>query len=162
MTSFDYIALAILGLSALIGLLRGIVREVLSLIAYGVAFISAVWWGPRVNDWMLAYIDNSLLRTIAAYCSIFLIVLVLIGLLNMALGALLDRAGLTPADHGLGAVFGTLRGVLIILALVGLAGYTELPKEPWWQDARTSAAAVRGFQQFKTLLPSSLAQLLPY
>lgn len=88
MTSFDYIALGILGLSALIGLLRGIVREVLSLVAYGVAFVSAVWWGPRVNDWMLAYIDNSLLRTVAAYCSIFLIVLILIGLLNMALGAL--------------------------------------------------------------------------
>lgn len=162
MTSFDYIALGILGLSALIGLLRGIVREVLSLVAYGVAFVSAVWWGPRVNDWMLAYIDNSLLRTVAAYCSIFLIVLILIGLLNMALGALLDRAGLTPADHGLGAVFGTLRGVLIILALVGLAGYTELPQEPWWQEARTSAAAVHGFQQFKALLPPSLAQMLPY
>ncbi|MBV6272020.1 CvpA family protein [Alcaligenaceae bacterium CGII-47] len=162
MTSFDYIALVILGLSALIGLLRGIVREVLSLVAYGVAFISAIWWGPRVNNWMLAYIDNSLLRTIAAYCSIFLIVLILLGLLNMALGALLDRAGLTPADHGLGAVFGTLRGVLIILALVGLAGYTELPQEPWWQEARTSSAAVRGFQQVKAFLPPSLAQMLPY
>lgn len=162
MTSFDFIALGILGLSALIGLLRGIVREVLSLVAYGVAFVSAVWWGPRVNTWMLAYIDNSLLRTVAAYCSIFLIMLILIGLLNMALGALLDRAGLTPADHGLGAIFGTLRGVLIILALVGLAGYTELPQEPWWQEARTSAAAVRGFQQLKALLPSSLAEMLPY
>ncbi|MDN5842865.1 MAG: CvpA family protein [Alcaligenaceae bacterium] len=162
MTAFDYIVLAVLGASCLIGLLRGIVREVLSLIAYGVAFIAAVWWGPGLSGWLLAYIDNSLLRTISAYVGIFLMVLILLGLLNMALSAVLDRTGLTPADHGLGAVFGVLRGVVIILALVGLAGYTEFPREPWWQQARTSGAAVRGFQQVKALLPASLSELLPY
>ena len=162
MTGFDYIVLAVLGLSSLIGLMRGIVREVFSLIAYGVAFMAAVWWGPRTSGWLLAYIDNSLLRSVAAYAGVFLIVLILVGLVNMALCAVLDRTGLTPADHGLGAVFGAFRGVVIILALVGLAGYTELPSEPWWQQARTSAAAVRGFQQIKALLPPSLAELLPY
>ena len=162
MTSFDYIAIAVLVLSALIGLMRGFMREILSLIAYVVAFISAIWWGPGLSNWLVLYIENGLLRTITAYGALFLIVLLLIGLLNMALGALLDRTGLTPADHGLGAVFGTVRGVIIILALVGLAGYTELPREPWWQEARTSGAAVRGFQQIKSFLPPSLAQWLPY
>ncbi|HUH39730.1 MAG TPA: CvpA family protein [Castellaniella sp.] len=162
MTSFDYIALAVLALSAVIGLMRGLVREVLSLVAYVVAFVSAIWWGPGLSGWLVQYIENGLLRTITAYGATFLIVLMLIGLLNMALGAMLDRTGLTPADHGLGAAFGTVRGVVIILALVGLAGYTELPREPWWQDARTSGAAVRGFQQIKALLPPSLAQWLPY
>ncbi|MER1967218.1 CvpA family protein [Castellaniella sp. GW247-6E4] len=162
MTSFDYIAIAVLVLSALIGLMRGFVREILSLIAYVVAFISSIWWGPGLSGWLVQYIENGLLRTIAAYGAMFLIALMLIGLLNIALGALLDRTGLTPADHGLGAVFGTVRGLLIVLALVGLAGYTELPREPWWQEARTSAAAVRGFQQIKSLLPPSLAQWLPY
>lgn len=162
MTSFDYIAIAVLALSALIGLMRGFMREILSLVAYVVAFISAIWWGPDLSNWLAHYIENGLLRTITAYGAMFLIVLLLIGLLNMALGALLDRTGLTPADHGLGAVFGTVRGVIIILALVGLAGYTELPSEPWWRDARTSDAAVRGFQQIKSFLPPSLAQWLPY
>uniref|UniRef100_UPI0033428C43 CvpA family protein n=1 Tax=Castellaniella defragrans TaxID=75697 RepID=UPI0033428C43 len=162
MTSFDYIALAVLVLSALIGLMRGFVREVLSLVAYIVAFISSIWWGPGLSDWLAQYLENGLLRTITAYGAMFLIVLMLIGLLNMALGALLDRTGLTPADHGLGALFGALRGLIIIFALVGLAGYTELPREPWWEQARTSAAAVRGFQHIKSLLPPSLAQWLPY
>lgn len=162
MTSFDYIVLAVLVLSALIGLMRGFVREVLSLIAYVVAFVAAIWWGPRVSNWLLFTIENGLLRSIAAYGALFILVLLLIGLLNMALGAVLDRTGLTPADHGLGALFGTARGVVIVLALVGLAGYTELPQEPWWQQARTSGAAVRGFQQIKALLPDSLAEWLPY
>lgn len=162
MTSFDYFVLAILGISCVIGLLRGFLREVLSLVAYIAAFMAAIWWGPSASLWLESLIDNGLLRSLAAYGAVFIAGLLMLGLLNMALGALVDRTGLTPADHGLGALFGAVRGVVLVLVLVGLAGYTELPKEPWWQEARTSAAAVRGFQQVKSLLPASIAELLPY
>ncbi len=154
--------LALVAISAIIGLLRGFLREVLSLIAYLLAFVAAVWWGPKAADMLINLIDNGLLRSFAAYGAVFIAALLAIGLLNMALGALVDRTGLTPADHGLGAVFGTARGIVIVLALVGLAGYTELPQEPWWQQARTSAAAVKGFQQIKLMLPLEVAKLLPY
>lgn len=162
MTSFDYIVLATLGVSALLGLLRGFIKEVLSLFAYIFAFIIAIWWGPVLAGWLLVWVENTLLRTVLAYGSIFIIVLLLIGLINMTLAALIKKTGLSPADHGLGALFGLIRGVLIVLTLVGLAGYTELPQEPWWQDARLSSATVKGVQQVKQLLPSSLASWLPY
>ncbi|MGB6241184.1 MAG: CvpA family protein [Castellaniella sp.] len=162
MTSFDYIVLSIVVVSCLIGLLRGFLREVLSLVAYVVAFLAAIWWGPTASVWLDTLIDNGLLRTLAAYGAIFILALLAVGLLNMALGALVDRTGLTPADHGLGAVFGAVRGLVLVLALVGLAGYTELPQEPWWQQARTSQALTKGFQQVKLLLPVDVAQLLPY
>lgn len=162
MTSFDYIVLTIVVASSLIGLLRGFLREVLSLVAYVVAFIAAIWWGPVASTWLDTLIDNGLLRTLAAYGTVFVLALLGVGLLNMVLGALVDRTGLTPADHGLGAVFGAVRGFVLVLALTGLAGYTELPREPWWQQARTSAALVKGFQQVKFLLPAEVAQLLPY
>lgn len=162
MTSFDYIMLGVIAASALIGLLRGFLREILSLIAYLVAFVAAVWWGPSASGWLANLIDNGLLRTLAAYGSIFIVALLCIGLLNMALGALVDRTGLTPADHGLGALFGAVRGVLLALILVGMAGYTQLPEEPWWQQAKTADAFVRGFQHVKSLLPAGVAELLPY
>lgn len=162
MTSFDFIVLAILGVSALLGLLRGLVKEVLSLIAYVVAFLAGVWWGPIVSIWLTAYIDNSLLRTAIAYGAVFITVLLLVGLVNITLATLIKKTGLTPADHGLGALFGLLRGTLIVLVLVGLAGYTELPKEAWWQDARLSGATVQGIQHIKLLLPPSLSSWLPY
>lgn len=162
MTSFDYIVLAILGVSALLGLVRGLVKEVLSLIAYVVAFMAGIWWGPTVSMWLTAYIDNSLLRTALAYGAVFIIVLLLVGLVNITLGTLIKKTGLTPADHGLGALFGLLRGTLVVLVLVVLAGYTELPKEPWWQDAKLSRATIQGIQQIKLLLPPSLASWLPY
>lgn len=162
MTSFDYLVLAIIGVSAFLGLLRGFIKEALSLVAYVVAFLAAVWWGPVVSIWFAGLIENSLLRTAAAYGLVFIVMLLLVGLLNMTLGALIQKTGLTPADHGLGALFGLLRGVLIVLVLVALAGYTELPKEPWWEEARLSRTAIQGIQQIKLMLPPSLASWLPY
>ncbi|RTZ47932.1 CvpA family protein [Candidimonas sp. SYP-B2681] len=162
MTSFDYIVLAVLGVSALLGLLRGLVKEVLSLIAYVVAFLAGIWWGPIVSIWLTPYIENSLLRTGVAYGTVFVVVLLLVGLVNITLGTLIKKTGLTPADHGLGAVFGLMRGALVVLVLVGLAGYTDLPKEPWWQDARLSRTVVMSIQEIKLLLPPSLASWLPY
>lgn len=162
MTSFDYIVLAILGVSAFLGLLRGLVKEVLSLVAYLLAFVAAIWWGPIASSWLSSLISNGLLRTAAAYAAVFIVVLLLVGLVNVTLGTLIQRTGLTPADHGLGALFGLLRGLLIVLVLVALAGYTELPKEPWWSGAQLSSAAVKGVRQVKLLLPASVASLLPY
>ncbi|NYT64835.1 CvpA family protein [Alcaligenaceae bacterium] len=162
MTGFDYLVLTTLGVSALLGLIRGLIKEVLSLFAYVFAFVIAVWWGPALSNWLVIWLDNTLLRTVAGYGSVFIVVLLLVGLVNITLAALIKKTGLTPADHGLGAMFGLLRGILLILTLVGLAGYTELPQESWWVDARLSSAAVKSVQQIKQLLPPSLASWLPY
>ncbi|HUH88824.1 MAG TPA: CvpA family protein [Pusillimonas sp.] len=162
MTSFDYIVLAVLGVSAFLGLLRGLVKELLSLVAYAAAFVAAIWWGPTVSTWLAGYIENDLLRTAAAYAAVFIVVLLLVGLVNVTLGALIEKTGLTPADHGMGAIFGFMRGLLIVLVLVALAGYTQLPQEPWWRDARLSGTAEQGIQKIKQMLPPSLASWLPY
>lgn len=162
MTSFDYLVLAILVISGLLGLMRGLVKEILSLCAYLAAFLGAIWWGPRVSNWLLAYIENPLLRTGVSYLVVFLVVLLLVGLLNMTLATLIQKTGLTPADHGLGAMFGFMRGVLMVLILVTLAGYTELPSEPWWTEARLSGATVQAVQHLKQWLPPSVASWLPY
>src|SRR5699024_7367526 len=154
--------LGIIIISAFLGLIRGLVKELLSLCAYVAAFLGTVWWGPRVSVWFDTVIDNPLLRTAASYLLVFLVVLLLVGLLTMTLGALIQRTGLSPADHGLGALFGFVRGLLIVLSLVTLAGYTELPNEPWWQNARLSGASVQAVQRFKLWLPPSLASWLPY
>lgn len=162
MTSFDYLFLAILGASTIIGLVRGLLKELLSLIAYVVAFMAAIWWGPTASGWLTSIIENALLRTAVSYGAVFIIALLLFGLLNMTLSALIEHSGLGVADHGFGAIFGLLRGIVFSLLLVILAGYTELPKEPWWQEARLSGAAVQGVQNLKQYIPSSLAAWLPY
>lgn len=162
MTSFDYIVLVILGVSGLLGLMRGLMRELLSMFAYVAAFVVAIWWGYRASLWLQPYIANDFLRMAAAYGAVFIIVLLLIGLLNLTLSTLIQKTGLTPADHGLGGVFGVLRGILIVLVLVAVAGYTDLPQESWWRQARLSGATVQGVQTVKAWLPPTLAEWLPY
>lgn len=162
MTGFDFVLLAILAASAVLGLIRGLVKEVLSLAAYALAFLAAIWWGPTVNDSLEAWISQPFLRMGAAYVGVFVVVLLLIGLFNMTLAALIRATGLTPADHGLGALFGLLRGVLFVLLLVIVAGYTPLPGEPWWKNAMFSGRVVALIQQIKLRVPPPVDQWLPY
>ncbi len=162
MTGFDFIVLAILAVSAMLGLLRGLVKEVLSLVAYLSAFVAAIWWGPTVYVWLERLIASSLLRLGVAYATVFIIVLLVMGLVNMMLAAIIRATGLTPADQGLGAMFGLARGLLIVLVLVALAGYTPLPQEPWWRGAMLASTATQAVKHIKSWLPPSLAAWLPY
>lgn len=162
MTGFDFVALAILAISCVLGLVRGLLKEVLSLIAYGLAFVAAIWWGPVVHAWLAAWIETPLLRMGISYASVFIVVLLSVGLVNMTLAALIKTTGLSPADHGLGAVFGLARGLLFVLILVVLAGYTPMPAEPWWRDAMFSQTAVDAVKQLKIWLPPQAATWLPY
>ncbi|OZI35160.1 colicin V synthesis protein [Bordetella genomosp. 1] len=162
MTGFDFVVLAILAVSGLLGLVRGLLKELLSLIAYVLAFVAAIWWGPTVYGWLEPYIETTVLRMGVSYAAVFIIVLLAVGLVNMTLGALIRTTGLSPADHGLGAVFGLARGLLIIVVLVGMAGYTPLPQEPWWKDAMFSHSATQAVLKVKSMLPESLETWVPY
>ena len=162
MTGFDFVLLAILAISVFLGLLRGLLKEVLSLVAYASAFLAAIWWGPTVSDWSAQWISQPFVSMALAYLGVFIAVLLSIGFVNMTLSALLSKTGLTPADHGLGAMFGLLRGVLFVLILVILAGYTPLPEEPWWKNAMFSKQVVSVVQQIKLRLPPPVNDWLPY
>lgn len=162
MTGFDFVILAILGVSGVLGLVRGLLREVLSLVGYAVAFVAAVWWGPTVTGWLTPYLDNSLLRMAAAYAAVFIVVLLGVGIVNLLVSKLIQSTGLSPADHGLGALFGLARGTLIILILVTLAGYTPMPQQIWWRNAMFSGAIVSALIKVKTMLPENLGTLIPY
>ena len=162
MTGFDFVVLGVLGVSVVLGLIRGLLKEVLSLAAYAFAFVAAIWWGPRVADWLASWITQSFLRMTLAYVGVFIAVLLSIGMVNMTLSALIDKTGLTPADHGLGAVFGLARGILFVLLFVTLAGFTPLPEEPWWKQAMFSKQVVGVVQQIKARVPEPLRAWLPY
>jgi len=130
--------------------------------AYVAAFVGAVWWGPQVYPWFQTLIDNSLLSMGIGYGLTFIGVLLAVGLLNLTLGTLIEKTGLGPADQGFGIIFGLARGVLIVLVLVVIAGYTPFPQEQWWVNARFSGAAVNLIKLIAQLLPESVGSYLPY
>ncbi|HBI84407.1 CvpA family protein [Orrella sp. NBD-18] len=162
MTGFDFVLIAIITVSAVLGLVRGLLKEVLSLVAYACAFLAAIWWGPMASEWLARWIDQPFIKMAVAYISVFVLVLMTIGLFNMMLSALISKTGLTPADHGLGALFGLVRGFLFVLVLVVLAGYTPLPQEAWWNQAMFSKPVVGLIQLIKLRVPAPVNDWLPY
>jgi membrane protein required for colicin V production len=160
-TGFDFAVLAILGCSALLGLMHGLLKELLSLIAYAAAFAAAIWWGPVVYVWLGPYLEASLARMGLAYAAGVILTLAGVGLGRATRAAGRRATGLGAADHGLGGLFGLARGALIVLALVALAAHTPLPQEPWWRGALLSSTAEKAVKQVKSWLPPSLAARLP-
>ena len=162
MATFDYVILGVLLASGLLGLMRGLLKEIFSLLAYILSFLAAVWWGPSLIPTLSRYIDQAVLTEGLAYFLIFIASLLLLGLLNKTLSALLDVTGLGSADRGLGFVFGILRGVVIVLILVLIAGWSALPQEAWWVESSYARMAVDAIRQIKTWLPEGIAVYLPY
>ena len=158
MTIFDYLVLFVLIASVVISTLRGLVKEILSLVGWIVAFVVANAYGAQLAPLLPEVIPDATARLIVAFIALFLGVRILMGLLSLAIGALVEATGLSLADRGLGGLFGLARGIVIVLAGVILCGMTEIPRQPFWQDALLSPIAETGARTVKPFLPAAMAQ----
>lgn len=131
----DIFVLTVLGISALLSLFRGLVREVLSLVSWVIAGWSAYKFSGPVGASLASAITMPSLRTAVAFVGILVGVLLLFGILNFLLGKLIESTGLGATDRMLGVLFGVVRGAAIVTLLVMFAGLTPLPKDPWWRQS---------------------------
>jgi membrane protein required for colicin V production len=161
MTGFDYGVLAVLGLSLLWALLRGFVRELVSLLGWIAAFVLSSLFAQDVAR-MFPESLGPLLASLLAFMAIFIGVWIISGLIGLILSSLIKAVGLGWSDRLLGAVLGLLRGLVIVLILVMLGGLTPLPREPFWRNAMLSAPLETAVTAMKPLLPESLAQRIRY
>jgi len=158
-TFFDYGVAFILVASALVGVLRGLVREVLALVGWVVAFVLAYHFGGIAAQWMPESLPGGALARIAlGFLTVFFGTWIVSALAGAVLGQLLETTGLKPADRGLGLVFGLARGVLIVMLVVVLAGLTKLPEEPFWRDAVSRTYVVQAMDALRQWLPPDLAK----
>ncbi|MDD5035933.1 MAG: CvpA family protein [Methylococcaceae bacterium] len=132
----DYCIIGLIGLSALVGLFRGLLRELFSLALWGVA----IWLGLRYDHQVSSYLEQAVTlpsaRIVMAFLAIFIGVLLLGGMLGFLLGKLVSSSGLNGTDRLAGLVFGIARGALIVCLLVLLAGLTPLPEDNWWKQSK--------------------------
>ena len=162
MTGFDYAVLAIIGVSILLSVVHGLVRELLSLASWIVAFVVAELCAGSLAPMLPAAIPHESLRLLAAFMGVFLIVLLVMTLLAIAVSSLIKTVGLGFSDRAFGAVFGLVRGLAIVLVAVLLAGLTALPREPWWRHAMLSAPLEALANSVKVWLPYDLARHIIY
>ena len=162
MTWLDYAVIAIVGISILLSVIHGLVREILSLVSWVVAFMVAQMFAAEVALLLPAAFTNQSLRLLAAFLAVFVAVLVVMTLLAMAVSGLIRTAGLGFADRALGAVFGLVRGVAIVMIAVLLAGLTALPRQTAWRHAMFSEPLVILANWVKVWLPDDLAKHINY
>jgi membrane protein required for colicin V production len=162
MTLFDYAVLTIIGVSVLLSVVRGFVREVLGLASWVVAFFTASLFSGKVADWLAGTITNDVGRMLIAFGAVFLATLLGMSLIALALSGLIRRAGLGMEDRLLGGVFGFARGMLIVLALVLLGGLTAAPRQPVWHEAMLSPMLEAIAGKVKPWLPQIWSSNLSY
>jgi membrane protein required for colicin V production len=131
----DWVIVAILGLSVLIGLFRGLIAELLSLATWIAAFWVASVYGPVVATHLEHVISLPMARIGAGYVICFVAVLIVGALLRFMIRRLLWSTGLSGVDRLFGMVFGFVRGVLLVSLLVFLLGLTGFTREDWWRQS---------------------------
>jgi membrane protein required for colicin V production len=133
----DIAIVLILGVSALVSLIRGFVREVLSLAAWVAAFWVTLAFGDDLALALGDALGSPAARMLLAHVGLFIAVLLAGGLVNFIIMRLLAKSGLAGTDRLLGMFFGLARGIAIVTVLVVCAGliplHTRLPRTDWWQ-----------------------------
>ena len=161
MTWFDYAVLGIVGLSVLLAAYRGVVREIAALAGWAAAVVLSGLYAQQLAQWLPVAL-SPMLKAVVAYLVIFLSVLLVAGLAGMLLAKLFRVAGLGFTDRAVGALFGLVRGVLIVFVGVMLAGLSSVPKEPFWREAVFSGPVETAVLAARSLLPKDLAQRIRY
>lgn len=158
MTVFDYIVLAIVGISILVSIIRGAFKEVLALFGWLIAFYIGRTYASLLVPLLPDNIPSEALKTMAAFLILMVSVLFLNSLLTIAISSLIGKTSLGWLNRSLGIVLGFARGLLIVCVCVFLAGMTGLPKERFWTDAMFSSPLEVLVKSLLPLLPESVTK----
>ena len=118
MTSFDWVVLCIVGLSTLFAFLRGVIRELIALVAWIVGIVGALAFTPMLGAMLPDITDQPAVRYIVAFTVIIIAALLVGALIAWPLSKAVRAAGLGFVDRFLGSLFGLARGIALVLAFV--------------------------------------------
>jgi membrane protein required for colicin V production len=162
MTWPDYAILATIAISLLVGVLRGFIKEVFSLVVWAAAFVVAYRFAGDVAVLMEESVTLPSARTAIGFIGLFIVVLVVGGLANYLLGRLVQSTGLSGTDRLLGGVFGIARGLALVVATILVAGFTPLPADEWWKESRLIRSFMPLVAWSSEFLPSSVSDHLDF
>jgi len=162
MSAVDWLLLAIVGLSALFGLMRGFVSVLASLVAWVLAAWVAFRFGAQIGMWLAGAGPPGTGHVLAGYALGFVGVLVVVGLAAWLVGKLVHSIGLSGLDRLLGLGLGVLRGAFVACALVLLLGLTAMPREPAWRASAVIPVFVPGARWLGAWLPDWVARQVEF
>ena len=162
MQAVDIGILIIVALPAIAGVIYGFLNIIFSLLAWTLALGISIKFSPAFTPLLESSVNTPVLRTILAFVGLFVISLVILTGIGFLIVKLLGRTGLTAADRILGLFFGIALGGIIVEVIVFLGGFTALPQEPWWSDAKV----IKPFERVATwsgqYLPENISKYHGY
>jgi membrane protein required for colicin V production len=137
------------------------VYEVLSLLSWIAAFTLAQWLAMDVAGWLPLNNSPEQVRYAAGFLAMFVVALFGGGLIAYWVQRVVTSVGLRPIDRALGAVFGALRGVVLLLAITVVAGMTPVHSSDAWKEAGGPLWATQLLGGLKPVLPPEFVKYLP-
>ena len=132
----DITIIGIIAFSASVSIIRGFIREALSLVSWVLAFFIAGHFYTYITQY-LTYFENDMIRIAVAITILFFATLLVCSVVSYVIGQLVQKTGLSGTDRVLGICFGVLRGILVVAALLFLVDtFTSLSKSPYWTESQ--------------------------
>lgn len=156
----DFVIIGILVFSVLVGMLRGFIREVLTIAVWILSFYVAFHYANTVSHMLSGAIENASMRYVVSFV-LLLVAMIFVGaVINYIIAKLLKTTGLSGTDRVLGLGFGLARGVLLIGVLVMFAMHTTLTDDPWWKESQMMGQFEQVGDWIKGYLPEDWSKWL--
>lgn len=159
MTALDYVFIAILVTSMIVGAFRGLIKEAVSVGSLIIAVWAAFRFAPAGQGLLGAWLESPALQVWVARIAIFVLVLMLGGLAGWLISRFANQVGMSGLDRTLGLVFGFLRGAIICGLIVIVGPYLELDEDGWWQRSRLLPYASRVAETISIVAPRAFDYL---
>ncbi len=143
-----------------IGAWRGLVYEVLSVLGWALSFYLAQWFAPDVASRLPLQGASEPVRYAAAFVLVFVVAVLLAGLVAVLFKKMVEAIGLRPVDRTLGAAFGLVRGLILLLTLTVVVNMTAFKGSIWWQQSRGAEVLTAALKGLKPVLPEQFAKYL--
>ncbi len=160
MNLVDIAILVIIVVSLLMGLFRGLVREVLSLFSWAGALYIAYVFCLDGAVYLESYIDQPPFRIVLTFVGLFIVSLIVFSIISYILYKMFALAGVSGVDRSLGTVFGLARGVVIVAALILGANFMDITTQPWWQESMLVSHFSVVTEFIRALLPADIVKFV--
>ena len=161
MATLDWVFLAVLAASLLLGAWRGLVYEVLSVASWVAAFIVAQWLAPDAAALLPVDRAPEAGRYAAGFVVVFIGVVMAGALLAWLTKKVVDAVGLRPIDRTLGAAFGLVRGGVLLLAVAVVINMSPVRRAAWWTESQGAGISMATLKGLKPVLPERFGHYLP-
>ena len=159
--ALDWVMLAVMAASLMLGAWRGLVYEVLSVMSWIAAFIVAQIAAPEAALLLPMGNASQPVRYAAGFVVVFIGVVFAGALLAWLIKKLVEAVGLRPVDRTLGAAFGLVRGAILLMAVAVVVNMSPARSAVWWTESKGAGVSLAALKGLKPVLPERFGQYLP-